>query len=155
MYNTHALWLRKTFPYQRRKVGQDVDAYLAGFLDGEGSVTFHVWSSKKPWSTEIRVSAYNTVREPIELFRRVYGGNIKTLAKKPRRRDCFAWTAHGKDALWALCRMLPWLRLKRQKARLACTILLNRPVPGGAPSHHQKIEIMKALNKFRRECGTL
>ena len=80
---------------------------------------------------------------------KAYGGNIiKKTVGKNNVQVCYAWKCgESKSAFWALWRMLPWLIVKRAKARVAVIVLQNRPLNcvGGQISAHQKMAITKAL----------
>lgn len=136
----------------------DLDAYLAGFFDGEGSISTSR-DPRRPYCCYVSINVTNTDLVPLRLFVRAYGGSIckKTKAKN-NVKDCYAWRCYnGKDALWALCRMLPWLTVKRKRARTAIIVLQNRPLraSGGQISAYQKAAITKALdNQFVMEVDT-
>lgn len=127
---------------------QDLDAYLAGFFDGEGHISLRR-DPRRPWSVYVEVGATQVNRAPLEMLVRAYGGYImpKSIGKN-NVQPCYAWKCgEAKDAFWALWRMLPWLIVKRAKARAAVIVLRNRPLEcvGGQISAHQKMAITKAL----------
>lgn len=127
----------------------DVDAYLAGFFDGEGHISIRK-DPRREWSCYVEIGASQVVREPLDLLTKIYGGYVtsKTPPTKSTVRQCYAWKCSvSKDVMWALWRMLPWLIVKRAKARSAIIVLQNRPhkLNGGQISHYQKIAITKAL----------
>lgn len=151
--NLYKQILRATQP-TRRQVRQDLDAYLAGFFDGEGHVTI----SKHPerWTCHVEIGATQICREPLELLVRAYGGSIhkkatpKVIGKKPYRQ-CYAWRCRGREAMFAIYRMLPWLIVKLPKARAALIVLQNRPLNmvGGQISSRQKTAISRALDGLK------
>jgi len=130
---------------------QDLDAYLAGFFDGEGHISMRR-DPRRPWAVYVEVGATQVCRGPLELLVKAYGGNIiKKAVGKNNVQVCYAWKCgESKNAFWALWRMLPWLIVKRAKARAAVIVLQNRPLNcvGGQISSHQKMAITKALKGF-------
>jgi hypothetical protein len=134
-----------------RSVRQDLDAYLAGFFDGEGSI--HIKRHRKhKFSYYVDVAAHQVNKEPLRLFVSAYGGKIYKHSNGPlSRNQCWSWRSSGKDAAWALARMLPWLIVKAEKARIALIVLHNRPhlISGGQISPYQKMAITKAVNQLR------
>lgn len=137
---------------QKEKHGRsrtDLDAYLAGFFDGEGHISIGR-DPRREYSCYVDIGAAQISREPLELFVKVYGGIIygKSFTGRGRSKPCLAWKcSKAKDVMWALYRMLPWLIVKREKARVAMIVLQNRPhfLSGGLISKYQKTAITKAL----------
>jgi len=127
---------------------RDLDAYMAGFFDGEGHITIKN-DSRRKWGYYVEIGATNTVLAPLELLKKSYGGNVlpKSFTGRLGKKQCYIWKASGKDAHWALSRMLPWLRVKNKKARSGIIILHNRPlkIAGGQISKYQKMAITKAI----------
>ncbi|KKL77327.1 hypothetical protein LCGC14_2036070, partial [marine sediment metagenome] len=57
-------------------------SYLAGFFDGEGSISSNLkyaGKNKRPASISLRVCAYNTDPSPIRLFHSEFGGRMDIL----------------------------------------------------------------------------
>lgn len=141
-------FLQETLPSKRNgKTKQDLDAYLAGFFDGEGHISISR-SRKRPWSCYVDVGCTNTVKAPLLMFVRAYGGKVYPKVVSSNRKPCFVWRcSNAKNASWALARMLPWLQVKRVRARAALIVMYNKPLAcvGGQVSAHQKMAITKAL----------
>jgi hypothetical protein len=80
--------------------------YLAGFFDGEGCISNTIAKSKPGHRiTEVvyfRVMAYNTNREPIDLFQRMLGGRIDVYHQRGKtttgqdRRAIYRWMIFSK-----------------------------------------------------------
>lgn len=136
-------------PQWRRK-GQfgshaGVFAYLAGFFDGEG----HLISYRSPTQDYpyVRIGATNTDRQPITVLLREFGGKVRSRTRKGDKKhykEQFEWVASGKDAHYALSKMLPWLLVKREKAQAAIIILQNSPGAGRKPLIQETIAIRRA-----------
>jgi|SRR5579859_111852 len=130
---------------------QDLDAYFAGFFDGEGHITVSR-DVRRPWSCYVEIGATQNVLTPLHMLQKCYGGKVHLKHRgKLDVSKCSVWRCSGKDAMYALYRMLPWLVVKQEKARVALIVLQNRPLKesGGQISPHQKMAISKALAKIK------
>lgn len=88
--------------------------YLAGFMDGEGSISTD--------SGVVRVSAGQIDPRPLRLLHRRYGGQLRLVAKSsknPRHRDIYLWNVAAKSAVPVLVDLLPYLIVKQSQARVA------------------------------------
>ncbi len=92
-------------------------AYLAGFFDGEGSVTSRddTQVNGKAWT----VSVTNTQPEPIRLLRSMFGGRVGSFdhggykgkrAKLWNYKRLYRWSAHGANARRFVCAIFPYMR---------------------------------------------
>lgn len=96
-------------------------AWAAGFLDADGCVKIQRLaqkSSKNP-AYSLRISVGQTRREPLEKFQLLFGGTIYE-RKMARLTNgvLFEWGLSAENASKALTRMLPYLVLKRDQAKL-------------------------------------
>ncbi len=91
-------------------------AYIAGFFDGEGSI--FVSKSKKQYFLTVSIS--NTNLLVLESIRRIMGGGI---SKSPdKRENCsqlFRLRLYCNEAKKFLERILPYLKIKKEQAKLA------------------------------------
>lgn len=146
--NSYKSLLKDTQRDRGNRARTDLDAYLAGFFDGEGHISIRK-DPRRAWSCYVDIGATQVNREPLRLLVRAYGGKVNKKTKgKGKSKQCYVWKcSKGGEALWALHRMLPWLRVKRVKARAALIVLANRPLQcaGGQISKFQKMAITKAL----------
>lgn len=102
-----------------------MEAYIAGFVDADGSIP-------------LRENGYpslivaNTNREVLEEMQSWSGvGQVHRRQKKrERRKEIFHWEVHGEDAQQILKRVLPFLRIKRNRAKFGLTWI---PKPRGRP----------------------
>lgn len=93
-------------------------AYLAGFLDGEGSIVIDKHDNIRVPS--IRVTVSNTYRPVLEELQQIWKGYISD--KKPARegwkpRSDLVWAA--RTAAEILQELEPYLRIKREQCQLA------------------------------------
>ena len=91
-------------------------AYIAGFFDGEGSI--FVSKSKKQYFLTVSIS--NTNLLVLESIQKIIGGNI---SKSPDNREnssqLFRLRLYCNEAKKFLERILPYLKTKKEQARLA------------------------------------
>jgi len=130
---------------------QDLDAYFAGFFDGEGHITISR-DPRRPWSCYVEIGATQRNEEPLHMLQRCYGGKVHKKSRgKNNPNACSVWRCSGKDGMYALYRMLPWLVVKQHKARVALIVLQHRPLKeaGGQISQYQKMAITKALKDVK------
>jgi hypothetical protein len=96
-------------------------AYIAGFFDGEGSVTIHEnWRpsprGKSPNHT-LQVSIGNTDPHVLQWIHGAFGGSLTTRpATKPRHKDVTQWIIRSNGAASFLRALLPFLRMKTEQA---------------------------------------
>lgn len=149
MAKVSKIMLRPTWR-RRGQFGSHVGlyAYLAGFFDGEG----HLISYRSPKQDYpyVRIGATNTDRQPIDILLREFGGRMRTRVRKKKgtkknHKRQFDWVASGKDAHYALSKMLPWLLVKRNKAQAAITILQNSPGVGRKPLIQEIVAVRLAV----------
>jgi len=93
-------------------------AYLAGFFDGEGSI------SVTSCSTSLKIVVTNTDRRAVNLFQKAFGGAIHTQDRSAiNRKTCYQWYMHGKKAGYVLNALLPHLVVKKRRAEIALIFL--------------------------------
>ncbi len=102
-------------------------AYMAAFLDGEGSIIF----LKREDGTVkgFRLQITNTFRPALEWCIQVSGLgavlNVKSKAgrQQPHHRACWAWAVYGVKAASVLKQLLPYMKIKRERALAALEIV--------------------------------
>ena len=78
-----------------------IDAWAAGFFDGEGSLTIYTLKGRKGRKTvEIRLVAQvsSQCREPLEILRKLYGGYINEISNG-RVKAFWKWSLTGKQKM--------------------------------------------------------
>ena len=94
-------------------------AYLAGIIDGEGSICIHKDSRDgRIWG---EVTVYNTSQELISWIHERFGGNIYDCESRAeqygtKRNLIIRWS--GRDAAEFLPSLIPYLVIKKEKAKL-------------------------------------
>ena len=107
-------------------------AYLAGFIDADGSITIVTAKSKKKIKSGtldciqycIKLSGHNCKIEPIQLLQKTFGGGKLRNTRRgkvklhPNWRACYEWSITKNQAANALRRLLPYLIIKKEQALL-------------------------------------
>jgi len=104
-------------------------AYLAGYFDGEGTISVSFRRAKSQGALGIIVRTGDGAC--IQRFQSAFGGNISRYApaingKILRHRTIFSWTAHGIKAQQILRALLPYLCAKQEQAILALQMNFNK-----------------------------
>lgn len=129
-------------------------AYLGGFFDGEGSV--FIGRLKRPSgnpSYRINVSCAGTVKEPIEMYRKLFSKSRQELIfrskKNPKYKPYWMWMATGHLAAEFLRIILPYLVIKKEQARLALEFYEWRESLGktGIPRKSSEVQRMEQYRK--------
>lgn len=87
-------------------------AWVAGFLEGEGSFALSNGSSSP--HAYARVSAYQVQRWPIDRLAAILGGKITQRPARGNQQPCWVWNLHGTAAREVMVLLRPHLSPKRQ-----------------------------------------
>ena len=130
-------------------------AYIAGIIDGEGSIYTKPQLPRKESliSYDIVLEIRMADKEALELIQAVLGGKIN--CRKPLKKNwkpTFQWKVSGRTAQEILKLIKPYLLVKRSRAELALKILgLHPRYKRYSPMERflQKADVlaMKQLNK--------
>jgi hypothetical protein len=101
-------------------------AWLAGFVDGEGSITISKQIRKNRPSPAYRalIEVANTNKAPLEFIMKEYGGKIYHAHEKRRRKngkkwsDAFTWYCPISVSERLLTDIFPYLRVKSKQAEI-------------------------------------
>ena len=92
-------------------------AYLAGLLDGEGTINISL-AHQKHFFLTVAITGIN--RALMDWFKDTVGGYIRTANRaKIGHQTCYSWTLCSIQAANFLKLLLPYLRLKKKQAELA------------------------------------
>lgn len=103
---------------------KEIYAYLAGFIDADGSIGIVSIKSKNKTRYRIKLSAHNCKKEPIDLLASVFGGGKIRFKKTGKAklhdnwRPCYEWALTANKAANAIKLLLPYLMIKNQQALL-------------------------------------
>jgi len=97
---------------------QFIRAYLAGIIDGEGSIS--ACRINKASVVQFQVTVNMTDREPIDLLVYFYGGHTYEYRnpKHPNWRKQYRWQATSEHGARLLRDILPHLRIKKRQAEV-------------------------------------
>ena len=102
---------------------KEVKAYIAGFLDGEGSISVNKMNEVKSFNRirhRLSASLTNCNKEVLLFVQSLYGGTIHRHRRTDvRHTPCYRWRAEGKTAIKFIKDIYPYLRIKRVHAEIA------------------------------------
>lgn len=124
--------------------------YVAGIIDGEGTITLSRMRKMDKWRTPV-VSVSSTTIEILNALVSVFGGHIcKHKIYKPHHLPSFSWRIEGRKAV-TLCEQLKSRLLvpsKQRRAELIATKYLACTPRNGkynAPTQHKKQQFEDAF----------
>jgi hypothetical protein len=95
-------------------------AYLAGVIDSDGYISTTRGEHSGVMYSGAKVGISGTRRQPHDLAASLFGGKVyRYEPKNPRYRTQYQWTRSGMAAATVIEAVLPYLRIKREQARLA------------------------------------
>jgi hypothetical protein len=94
-------------------------AWLAGFFDGEGSLTFYMAGRDRQYKTWV-LTLPNTNLESLKKCQEITGvGYVRPKPVKENRQPCWMWTVATQRDMISICKqMLPYLIIKKKKCAL-------------------------------------
>ena len=94
-----------------------LDAYVAGLIDGEGTITLSHNNKRDPYRTPV-VSMTSTTPELVDLLYSEYGGSVrKHKTYRTEHSDSFIWSVRHNRAIVMLTRISPYLRIPERVYR--------------------------------------
>lgn len=96
-------------------------AYLAAFIDGEGTITLRFRKVIRKGRNdrmffEPRIIIHNTEIEVLKYIRTVIGGTLKIHTSTSNGKICYALFIHRQNVIKAILEvLLPYFRIKRKK----------------------------------------
>jgi hypothetical protein len=128
-------------------------AYVAGVVDGEGSLSLAgaISMSKNGtpyWTYQVGVGIYNTSRPLMEWLVTNFGGEFAARKRSPKHKQCYRWRLENNEKREAFLRViLPYLIVKPKQAELLLRYFsLKRISP---KERHEIYREMKRLNARR------
>ena len=119
-------------------------AYIAGILDGEGSVCIINRRS-------LQLSVTNSSRAIIDYLHQHCGGHIKVQKKyKPHHKQCWVWHLRGDKVLSLLEKLLPSMleESKVERAKILVNEWKQKTPRNGKYSPQQLIEKDEMVDRF-------
>jgi len=139
-------------------------AYLAGFYDGEGTVTATRQSRKNRWYYQLRFVINNTNYLLLEKLQKRFGGSVHSISKiknRPNWKRSYAWYATSKETcLPIFYGMLPYLRYKNEEINLAIEYWesMITPDPGKSLSDeeiYRRYRIIRSIKSLPNRRGSM
>lgn len=115
-------------------------AYVAGLLDGEGTIL--IYRSGVHYQLSARI--VNTDLGSLERMKSLFGGSIGSKCEKRsvRTRPCWTWNVQGPAAAEVLVNVYPFLLVKKEQARVALEYMdLRRKAKTGGSLIEEKAQI--------------
>lgn len=103
--------------------------YLSGFFDGEGNISIVKQRFKRKndetYYYYLKLVVANTNKGVVDWLKEVFGGNIITKPRGERNSNwntCYNWVLASGAAKELLEELVPFLKIKRYQAVLACRL---------------------------------
>lgn len=124
-------------------------AYIAGIVDGEGSIGIYRQHCKSGYlSPVLHISVTNTNEWLIRYLYFNFGGSILHSKRKGNCKDMWKWKLQSQKAAELIDLISPYLKLKKGQADIAASFQRNRYKAG---HHHKpKSEEKKATEEAQR-----
>lgn len=127
-------------------------AYLAGFFDGEGSVSIINFEGHGHRQFASRLNVTNTDLPTLELYKKIYGGSIRKHSKP--RMQTYRWELRkNEDRQHFLLSVLPYLIVKKEEASIVLDFLRlgNSINPEGRANLYNQIVHIKAQRMIQSQ----
>lgn len=137
-------------------------AWMAGFIDGEGTIT--ICTVKKSQQHVIKLAVCNTNYKAIKIFETHFGGKVrkrvwsKNNVNKENWKDCYEWQLTAQKACKVIVKVKPYLKLKIKQANIALQLGELRASNIGNPFRRdlkKKEEIYKKYAEMKKEIQLL
>lgn len=120
-------------------------AYIAGFVDGEGTINI---CGTNP---AVNLSITNTNREILEYIQTQIGGTIHTRTRKSDKwKTAYDLALSTKTAIRAILWLIPFLRIKKERAIAAIQFDSERPGRGFSWDPVIKTQWQQRFHDFNR-----
>jgi len=133
-------------------------AYMAGFVDANGSISIVSLAKTKQYI--IKISVCNRDKTVIDLFKKEFSGEKvrKRIPKNVNWRPIYVWSRTSLKAKEIIEKLLPYLRIKKKQAKL--TIKAQKIKSSGLPNDTRwKLEKFakrqEKLRVLKEECNLL
>lgn len=105
-----------------------VNAYFAGFFDGEGFISF----KKNNGYDSVTIGVGNTDKKLLDIMQKRYGGSVYVLGGSSRpehHAPMWQWQLNRKESIEKfLLKLLPYLIVKRDKAKVALEFVRGKKI---------------------------
>lgn len=126
-------------------------AYIAGFLDGEGSLTLsrhHCYDKNRNTTYHLRVRITNTFPGIIDWIAMIVGyGSISKKKVYNGNKDAWEWSLSGRRAIAFLNQLYPYLKVKKLQAEVAFEFGKTIAYPGQSKLDDKVLVFRKELKQ--------
>lgn len=91
-------------------------AWAAGFLDGEGCLSFSRAKNSPHYCGYVSIS--QTEKAPLQFLMDAFGGSMRQVKMNGNRKDYWHWVLASRKAERFLRLVSPYLRVKRERAEI-------------------------------------
>jgi hypothetical protein len=149
------------YPYIRKEYSIAECAYLAGIVDGEGSIYIGAFSSNPKTNTphyQTNIEVSNTDKGLIEWLVNTFGARMGTYtpAQLPSnsRKTVYRWTATG-ERVTHLCEiMMPYLIIKKRQAEIMLKMRETYNHTGAYTGHQGLPKVSSEILEIRKALET-
>lgn len=132
-------------------------AYIAGIIDGEGSIGIQQSNKYKPnhipdHNLNLVVTVVSTDKPLIEWLKETLGGN--TVYRRPRKenhKEAFSWHIYGTPASNLLKKISPYLIIKKKHATLGVEFQSYKKVPRKPTECERQWAIKNEMHQLSRK----
>jgi len=116
--------MTKSIEFEVNALSETEKAWLAGIIDGEGSI-FIMKQKRKDRDRDtnyiLRVTVQSTDKYMVPKIHQLIGGPViyENFEKRPNQNNTLKWQLNGKGAIRFLRAILPYLVVKNSQAKLA------------------------------------
>ena len=129
-------------------------AYIAGLLDGEGTVAINQsFCKSRTRRYELQVSIVNTWLEPLLGVKAQHGGSIHS-RKNFRFKPIYHWSVGQRAAEGFLRKVLPYLIIKKQRALLALDFMEKKYGKPWQKLDAAELELRKSYHEQMRKLNS-
>ena len=138
------------------KVSQEFWIYLAGMIDGDGSIMINTHKdhkAKRGYCWEINVKVSNTQKVFLEALKKTVGGSVSRCGPSQYGiRPVYQWKIGGNTARVTLDRIYPYLIIKKKQCMWAMQAL--EITIGHRRKGYDQVKSDKCLNMLRLKVKT-
>ncbi len=145
----------KTCQVCSQPADRDFDAYAAGILDGEGSLTVRSDAEHSSCTVIMQITMAAKAAAVLNAIYWTYGGAIRPIdGRKPQESSTIKWQMSGKGLLCVLRRLRPFLYLKREQLDI-CLALLETEWPSYNGNEKVTPERLAAFQQAKEKIESL
>jgi len=129
--------------------GKILLAYIAGIIDGEGSISLHIRREHGYKTCGLTICVANTNEWLINLLKIQFTGHIYFRESFiPKHKDAWQWTITGKKAAEFIKLIIPYLQIKRHQAELALQFQSRKRLGRASKENWQTTKILEEADRI-------